>query len=259
MATKTSILVFYLRLSRNTQKILRMASWVVLAIVNIAGTILTFMNIFQCQPIAAAWDLNVPPIKCIPLLTEFICSAPVNVVTDLAILALPLPVLTGMRLPPRQKTILVITIPVGIFVTVVDVVRIYYLQQAINIIPTGASDDPQAIFGQSAGFPWNASLSLMWSAVEVNVGITCACVPTLKPLIIKILPAMIIDPNGTQRSSTGLPTHGSGQINTSTGSKPESSQNATFTFKRQRRLQSQTCQPFSSPNSSSLFSHDFAR
>ncbi|KAM7196537.1 Major facilitator superfamily domain containing protein [Naviculisporaceae sp. PSN 640] len=219
MATKTSILIFYLRLSRNTNKILRMASWVVLAIVNIAGTILTFMNIFQCQPIEAAWDLRVKPIKCIPLLTEFICSAPVNVVTDLAILALPLPVLTGMRLPPKQKTILIITFAVGIFVTIVDVVRIYYLQQAINIIPTGASNDPSAIFGQSAGFPWNASLSLMWSAVEVNVGITCACVPTLKPLIIKILPAMIMDPNSTQRSSTGLPASGSQQANTSTGSK----------------------------------------
>ncbi|KAK4211444.1 major facilitator superfamily domain-containing protein [Rhypophila decipiens] len=232
MATKTSILIFYLRLSRNTNKILRMASWVVLAIVNIAGTILTFMNIFQCQPLEAAWDLSVRPIKCIPLLTEFICSAPVNVVTDLAILALPLPVLTGMRLPQKQKTILIITFTVGIFVTVVDVVRIYYLQQAINIIPTGASNDPDAIFGQSAGFPWNASLSLMWSAVEVNVGITCACVPTLKPLIIKILPAMIIDPNSTQQSSTGVPAPGSQQVNTSVGSKTdrrESSQTATWT------------------------------
>ncbi|KAK3326440.1 major facilitator superfamily domain-containing protein [Apodospora peruviana] len=233
MATKTSILVFYLRLARNTQKILRMASWAVLAIVNIAGTILTFMNIFQCEPMAAAWNLGVPPTKCIPLLTEFICSAPVNVVTDLAILALPLPVLTGMRLPPRQKTILVITFTVGIFVTVVDVVRIYYLQQAINIVPIDASDDPSAIFGQSAGFPWNASLSLMWSAVEVNVGITCACVPTLKPLIIRILPAMIIDPDGTQRSSTGTapPTQGSSsqQRNASTSTKQESSSQAATT------------------------------
>ncbi|KAK4229656.1 major facilitator superfamily domain-containing protein [Podospora fimiseda] len=202
MATKSSVLVFYLRLAGNTQKILRMASWAVLGVVNIAGVILTFMNIFQCTPISAAWDITVKPIRCIPLLTEFICSAPVNVTTDLAILALPIPVLTGMRLPQRQKTILILTFTLGIFVTVVDVVRIYYLQQAIAFVPVGASSDPKAMFGQSYGFSWNASFSLMWSAVEVNVGITCACIPTLKPLIIRILPVMLIDPNWTRKSGS---------------------------------------------------------
>ena len=200
MATKTSILVFYLRLAQNTQKILRLASWTVLIIVNIAGTILTFLNIFQCQPIHAAWDPTVESPQCIPLLTEFICSAPVNITTDLAILALPIPVLTGMRLPQRQKTILVITFALGIFVAVVDVIRIYYLQQAITVT-TGSTGDSSALFGDSADFAWNASMSLMWSAVEVNVGITCACIPTLKPLIIRILPAMIVDPDRTRSHS----------------------------------------------------------
>lgn len=201
MATKTSILIFYLRLAKNTQKVLRMASWATLGVVNLAGIVLTFMNIFQCEPIAAAWTPFVGSSKCIPLLTEFICAAPVNIVTDLAILALPIPMLTGMRLPPRQKTILVLTFGLGIFVTIVDVIRIYYLQQAISSVTTSISDDPNSRFGGQREFSFNASLSFMWSAVEVNVGIMCACVPTLKPLIIKILPAMIIDPDGSGLSA----------------------------------------------------------
>lgn len=76
MAIKTSILVFYLRLSRNTQQVLRVASWVVLGIVNVAGTVLTLMNIFQCRPVQAAFELTSYHAQCIPLLTEFICSAP---------------------------------------------------------------------------------------------------------------------------------------------------------------------------------------
>ncbi|KAJ4302349.1 hypothetical protein N0V88_002493 [Collariella sp. IMI 366227] len=214
MATKTSILIFYLKLSKNTEKILRLASWAVLGIVNVAGTILTFMNIFQCKPIAAAWDINFEAMQCIPLLTEFICSAPVNVTTDLAILALPIPVLTSMRLPPRQKTILVMTFALGIFVTVVDVVRIYYLQQAIDHVPTSVSSDPMAIYGEGSDFSWNASLALMWSAVEVNVGIICACIPTLKPLIIRILPAMLLDPNASWRSTTRTSTKTDGSAST---------------------------------------------
>lgn len=202
MALKTSILVFYLRLSKNTQQVLRMASWVVLAIVNVSGVVLTLLNIFQCRPIPASFSYPYTgQAKCIPLLTEFICSAPINIVTDLAILALPIPVLTGMRLPRRQKYILVITFSLGIFVTIVDVVRIYYLQQAITSAPTTSSSDPTAIFGDSPEFAWNASFALMWSAVEVNIGMICACIPTLKPLIIKLLPAAIIDPDGTQNSN----------------------------------------------------------
>lgn len=206
MALKTSILVFYLRLSKNTQQVLSVASWIVLVIVNVTGVVLTFMNIFQCSPVKAAFSLYEGEAKCIPLLTVFVCSAPVNIVTDLAILALPIPVLTGMRLPKRQKYILVFTFSLGIFVTIVDVVRIYYLQQAISTIYTTPSSDPSAIFGDSPDFAWNASLSLMWSAMEVNVGMICACIPTLKPLIIKILPAAIVDPDGV--SSSELSTYG---------------------------------------------------
>lgn len=201
MAFKTSVLVFYLRLSKNTQKVLRLASWAILVIVNLAGTVLTLLNIFQCKPVEAAFNSNSG--QCIPLLTEFICAAPVNIVTDLAILTLPLPVLTSMRLPPRQKIILVITFALGIFVTVVDVVRIYYLQKAINDAPSTtplSGTDPA--FGGSPEFSWNASLALLWSAVEVNVGIACACIPTLKPLIIRILPAMLVDPDGSGRRAS---------------------------------------------------------
>lgn len=204
MATKTSILVFYLRLARNTQKVLRAASWACLAVVNVTGAVLTLLNIFQCRPVASAWNPYAHGKSCLPLLTEFVCSAPVNIVTDLAILALPIPVLTGMRLPQRQKIILVLTFSLGIFVAVVDVVRIYYLQQAIMFAPTTPTRDSSAQFGDTPDFPWNASLSLMWSAVEVNVGITIACVPTLKPLVLRILPAILYNPDGTRTRSGTL-------------------------------------------------------
>ncbi|KAI1418596.1 MFS general substrate transporter [Hypoxylon sp. FL1857] len=214
MVTKTSVLIFYLRLSKNTQKVLRLASWAVLGLVNVAGVVLTLINIFQCRPIAAAYDPLVQPTYCIPLLTQFICSAPINVVTDLAILALPLPVLTSMRLPRRQKVILIFTFALGTFVTVVDVVRIYYLEQAITqnswlllSKPTGT------VLGHTPQFAWNASFALMWSAVEVNVGIICACIPTLKPLIRRIMPAMLVDPNATRTYEKDTSTDGNGSSN----------------------------------------------
>ncbi|KAF8849314.1 MFS general substrate transporter [Acephala macrosclerotiorum] len=192
MATKTSILIFYLRMSKNTQNMLRIASYVTLAVVNIAGVVLTFLNVFQCSPVSAAYDPKQTSNKCTSITTLYLCSAPVNIITDLAILVLPIPVLTGMRLPQRQKTVLVFTFTLGVFVTIVDVIRIYYLQQAV---------DNQVVAHQQLGtgtdFAWNAATALMWSAVEVNVGIICACIPTLKPLVKRILPAMITDRSGS--------------------------------------------------------------
>jgi hypothetical protein len=43
----------------------------------------------------------------------------------------------------------------------------------------------------SLEFSYNASMALMWSTIEVNVGIICACIPTLRPLIKRLAPGMI--------------------------------------------------------------------
>lgn len=42
----------------------------------------------------------------------------------------------------------------------------------------------------------------MWSAIEVNIGITCACIPTLKPLILKLLPSVLHNPHATRNSAS---------------------------------------------------------
>lgn len=130
MAVKTSILVFYLTLTRN-KKVFRWANYITLAVVNVAGLVLTFVNVFQCDPVSAAYRVSdASSAKCIDIVTLYLSSAPVNIITDLAVLFLPMPILTQMRLPAKQKAILVVTFSFGFFVAVVDVVRIAFLQQA---------------------------------------------------------------------------------------------------------------------------------
>ncbi|KAI9680534.1 MAG: hypothetical protein M1817_003974 [Caeruleum heppii] len=200
MATKTSILLFYLSLSK-TRPFFRWSCFTTLAVVNVAGAVLTFLNIFQCRPALAAFQTQLSPSEtCIDIFTLYLSSAPVNIITDLAILFLPMPLLTSMRLPRKQKNILVITFALGGFVAVVDVVRIAYLQQA-SLSRLEAGIDSTSRLGGRNDFSWYASLSYMWSAVEVNVGIICACVPTLKPLVVRILPALVHDGDNLTRTS----------------------------------------------------------
>ncbi|OBT87178.1 hypothetical protein VE02_04744 [Pseudogymnoascus sp. 03VT05] len=203
MATKTSILIFYLRLSR-TNKLFRIGTFATMAVVNVVGLVLTFVNIFQCHPLDKIFSNSFidPTQTCIPLVTLFLASSPANIFTDLAILVLPIPVLTGIHLPRRQKTILILTFGLGIFVTIVDVIRIYYLQKALGkTTPNSSSPQVTPGLGASPNFVFNVSYGLMWSIVEVNVGIVCGCIPLLKPLVSKVMPKLI-NPPGFHSSQT---------------------------------------------------------
>lgn len=225
MAVKTSILVFYLTLTQG-EKVFRWANYVTLAVVNAAGLALTLVNVFQCRPVGAAFAYPKPPdATCSDILTLYLSSSPVNIITDLAILFLPNPILTQMRLPRKQKIILVITFSFGFFVAVVDVIRIAYLQNAatsrrVALKELHLQDSPGDDFNCITPSPsllypshlspradWClgfASLSFMWSVVEVNVSVICACVPSLKPLMARIVPKLIRDSDGSSQP-TGDP------------------------------------------------------
>ena len=208
MATKTSICLFYLTLSKN-QRVFRWTTIWTLIVVNVAGLALTFLNIFQCRPVHAAFDdALIENAQCIDIVTLYLSSAPVNIVTDLAILFLPMPILTGMKLPRNEKIILVATFSFGAFVAVVDVVRIAYLESAAlaRLQNNGISSPTTA---QQGDYSWIASLSFMWSGVEVHVGIIIACVPGVKPLVTKVFPSLL----GTIKKAgdlTGSPFYGPG-------------------------------------------------
>lgn len=198
MAEKTSILAFYLSLSK-TNRTFRWATIVTLFVVNAAGLALTIVTIAQCSPVDAAFEYpNNINAHCTDIITIYLSSAPVNIITDLAILFLPMPILTSMRLPKKQKTILVITFGFGIFVAVVDIVRIAYLQAASSyrLDQIAHNLSPPSRDSDATDFSWYASYSFMWSAIEVNVGIMCANVPGLKPLVSRFMPHILRDADG---------------------------------------------------------------
>src|SRR6266480_3003890 len=196
MATKTSILLFYLRLAK-IQILFKWMTIATLAVVNLGGIALTFVNAFQCRPIGAAFETPIPSsATCEDIVTLYLVSAPLNIITDLAILFLPMPILTAMRLPRKQKAILIVTFGFGFFVAVVDVVRIAYLQEASSSRLAAIQSNGNRTgthLRNTTDVSWYASLSFMWSAVEVNVGIMCACVPGLKPLVSRFVPNILRD------------------------------------------------------------------
>jgi hypothetical protein len=182
MATKIAILMLYYRIGRS-RPFFQYATIFVGVVVILSGIVLTFLNIFRCHPISSAFNTSnavyVSAERCIDIFSLYLSSAPINILTDISILILPLPLITSMRLEVRAKVGLFLTFLIGVFVTVVDVIRIAYLQEALI---------REIVDGSITDFAWHASYSLMWSAIEVNVGLICACALVIKPLILRLIP-----------------------------------------------------------------------
>lgn len=203
MTTKTAILILYVRLAA-AHAFLRRASIATMVVVNLAGTMLVLLNIFRCRPIRAAFtSVNG---SCINLVSIFLSTSPINILTDFAILLLPLPILTRLRMEFRQKVVLVATFIVGGFVTIVDVVRVVYLQNALKAEYAENTNDPSNTVSQenTKNYGYHVSYSLMWSGIEVSVGLICCCILVLKPLVMRVLPAILKDPNKSTLTGTLL-------------------------------------------------------
>lgn len=72
--------------------------------------------IFNCSPVNKFWDDTVPG-TCIPNLPFWYINAAGNVVTDVSIFVLPLPVLKSLNLQRPQKILLMGIFSLGLFVS----------------------------------------------------------------------------------------------------------------------------------------------
>ncbi|KAL6714560.1 hypothetical protein ACLMJK_007985 [Lecanora helva] len=88
-----------------------------------------------------------------------------NVITDIEILVLPLPIILRLQISKAQKLQLIGIFSLGGFVCIASIVR------APQVLDIGFTDGS-----------WSNVPSAVWSAVELNTGIVSACLPTLRPI-----------------------------------------------------------------------------
>lgn len=141
-----------------------------IVIVGAWGISQVLVGIFICTPIAGFWDSNVAA-TCIPNLPQWYANAAGNILTDIAVLVMPFPLLKRLNLPKQQKVLLFGIFGLGFFTVAISVLRIKYLK----------------LFED---FTWENVNSSAWSIGELCSGITCACLPTLGPFMKAHFPGM---------------------------------------------------------------------
>jgi len=167
---KISILLMYIRIFPT--RFIRTSTWVITTILLLWWIIVLFFTIFQCSPIAYAWDKTIvltnPKAHCLNANEFYIGNAVPNIVTDLAILSLPVHEVWRLHMRTGQKAAVMGMFLLGGLVVVISIVR---------LISLFSLDLNSPDVTRHLTVPW------IYTSIEPCIAIICACLPTFRPLI----------------------------------------------------------------------------
>ncbi|EUC27931.1 hypothetical protein COCCADRAFT_110459 [Bipolaris zeicola 26-R-13] len=202
---KLTLLFFYIRVfpSKDVQRLL----WGTVIFVVLWGVAFIIVAIFQCQPIYYFWTKwdGMHHGKCLKINAITASNAAISIALDFWILGVPLWQLWGLKLHWKKKVGVALMFCVGTFVTVVSILR---LQALVH-------------FAASSNVSWEFYDVSVWSTVEICVGIMCACLPTLRLLLVKLFPIL----GGSSARSRQYYNYGSGNELRSVGQQKSKSYN----------------------------------
>ncbi len=118
-------------------------------------------------------------------------NASINIVTDLLVAFLPVRVIWKLQIVMRQKIALLAILTIGWFVCVVSFLRLH----ALTVLVQHPDDNT-----------YYSAPTAYWSSIEMNLGIACASLPALKPLVVKIIPGFNSSVHTNRAYGTGTGT-----------------------------------------------------
>ncbi|OAX81314.1 hypothetical protein ACJ72_04349 [Emergomyces africanus] len=188
--TKASICLQYHRIFPGSR--IRIVCYGALVFIVLYGMWVVLGSFLICIPVKRFWDDTVEG-NCMSRDGLWLSTAIVHIVTDIILLAMPMPILMRLNLPKRQRIALVLVFALGGFVCVTSGLRLKSLRQVAR------ADD---IVRDNAA-------AATWSAIECNVAIICCSLPTLRPLVARIFPSIFSSStcdygNESKREAPGL-------------------------------------------------------
>ncbi|KAI0022514.1 50S ribosomal protein L36e [Xylariomycetidae sp. FL0641] len=180
--TKLSILMFYLRIfpAKEFRNYVLVTSGFVAA-ETIAFTLAT---IFHCTPFEYGWTswTGETTGTCFNFNAFAWAHAIINIVADAWVMFMPIPQLLKLQLGTRRKVHLILMFCVGIFITIVSIVRLASLLQFANTSNATYDNVPTAY----------------WSVLECYVSVICCCLPAARSILRRAVPSCFGSTNDSQ-------------------------------------------------------------
>ncbi|KAH8681898.1 hypothetical protein BX600DRAFT_447464 [Xylariales sp. PMI_506] len=193
---KLSMLFFYLRIfpGRGIRRLILGT----VAFDILFGIAFIVTAILQCRPISYNWTnwRGEGGGTCYNISAVAWANAAVSIGLDLFMLAIPLWQLRELKLHWKKKVGVAMMFCVGTFVTVVSVIRLASLVE----------------FHESTNLTWDYWGVALWSTVEITVGIICACMPSMRLILVRLAPKVFdtsrIRPSNYYSSNRGKHSYG---------------------------------------------------
>ncbi len=186
---KDSLLLQYLRFSIDTGY--RRACWALGAIVTAYGITALFVGIFSCRPIAFSWDDHISSGRCINFLAFWLFNASFNSATDIIVFCLPVPVLRALQLPKHQMGLLSSIFVLGaLYVPSLSPSTQVHMLSILFSVCIASVVRLTAVYSATFHHQNDPSIAI-WSTVEVNIGIICACLPSFRHPLAQLWPRIL--------------------------------------------------------------------
>ncbi|KAJ6004769.1 hypothetical protein N7540_012568 [Penicillium herquei] len=163
---KISILLIYTRIFPTRG--FRIASIVLGITIALWALALICLQILQCSPLSRAWNNSISG-TCIDLKGLFIGNGVPNIITDIAILSLPVHAVWRMHASTSHFLSIISIFIFGIFVVFTSV---YRFTTMFDFNSTDVS--------------WTLGKSYTWGVIECTSGIIAACLPNFRSLFVMI-------------------------------------------------------------------------
>ncbi|MCJ1244556.1 hypothetical protein MMC30_001754 [Trapelia coarctata] len=182
--TKLSIVLFYRRIFGTSEPKIKWGLIAIAALV-ISWFIATEISaILSCIPIEAFWNFSIEG-NCYDGLKWNIGIGIPNILTDFIILVFPMPMVWRLQMRPSQKIAVSVAFILGGFIVVVSTLRCIAVSQIENLID----------------FSWSLIPIGNWTIVEANIGILCACLPSMRPLLQLVIHGSVSTFTGSKSSN----------------------------------------------------------
>lgn len=168
--TKLSVLLFYKRVFRGNT--FNAAVWTMISIISVWTVAFFFANLLQCYPISTNWEASGAQVSsCINTNMMYLAQAWTDVLTDMMILALPIPCIWALQMPAKHKVGVTAIFLLGVLTVVSGIAKLVVFYHIIAAAAGGDFD-----------ITWYETPSLLWVFIESALGIVGACLPLLRPL-----------------------------------------------------------------------------
>lgn len=100
----------------------------------VAGLWMVLSGFIFCVPVPIFWSMNKSLVAahCLPKAPVWFTNASIQIITDIIILILPMPIVSKLRLPKRQRAGIMIIFGVGVCVIATSLARVYELSVMVR-------------------------------------------------------------------------------------------------------------------------------